>query len=131
MLEVKNDNILYVDKIGAYLQLSDKTIKIIAPGGAEIGTASLESLREIVLCGPVQVTTQLLHTCLKANIPIHYINLHGQYLGLSTPLLHYHSILREAQWQAHFDVHRSLDLAKATVWAKLTNMRTLMMRYLR
>jgi CRISPR-associated protein Cas1 len=124
-------HVLYVDTIGAYLGLSGRTIKITAPGGEKIGEASLETLREVVLCGPVQVTSQALHACLKKNIPVHYMNFHGRYLGLATPLLHYHGIMREAQWRAHFDTFRSLELAKAVVWAKLINMRTLMMRYLR
>jgi CRISPR-associated protein Cas1 len=95
-------DILYVDTIGAYLGLSGQTVRITSPGGEQIGEASLESLREIVLCGPVHATSQVLHTCLKQNIPIHYMNMHGKYLGLSTPLLHYHGLMREAQWKAHF-----------------------------
>ena len=124
-------DVLYVDTIGSYLGLSGQSIKITAPGGEKIGEASLETLREVVLCGPVQATSQVIHACLKENIPIHYLNFYGRYLGLSTPLHHYHGIMREAQWRAHFDSYRSLELAKAVVWAKLTNMRTLMMRYLR
>ena len=124
-------DVLYVDTIGAYLGLSGQVIRITAPGGEKIGEASLETLREVVLCGPAQATSQVIHACLKQNIPVHYMNHRGRYLGLATPFVHYHGVMREAQWKAHFDSCRSLELAKTVVWAKLTNMRTLMMRYLR
>ena len=123
-------DILYVDTIGAYLGLSGDSIKITA-GGDELGQASLEKLREIVLSGPVHATSQVIHACLQNNIPIHYMNLYGRYLGLATPMLHYHGLLREAQWQAHFDNCRCLELAKSIVKAKVANMKTMMMRYIK
>jgi CRISPR-associated protein Cas1 len=124
-------DILYVDTIGAYLGLSGQSIKVTAPGGNVIGRASLERLREVVLCGPVQSTSQVLHSCLKNSIPVHYMNLHGRYLGLCAPMHHFHGLLREAQWEAHFDAAESFFLAKATVKAKIANMKTIMMRYIR
>jgi len=124
-------DILYVDTIGAYLGLSGESIRISSPGGEEIGQASLEKLREIVLSGPVHATSQVIHACLRNNIPIHYMNLYGRYLGLATPMLHYHGLLREAQWQAHFDNGRCLELAKGVVKSKVANMKTIMMRYIK
>ena len=124
-------DILYVDTIGAYLGISGQSIKITAPGGNLLGQTPLENLREIVLCGPVQSTSQMLHKCLLNNIPVHYMTLHGRYLGLCTPMLHFHGLLREAQWKAHFDSAMCLRLAKAVVEAKVGNMKTIMMRYLR
>jgi CRISPR-associated protein Cas1 len=123
-------DVLYVDTIGAYLGLSGESIKITGPGGVEIGQASLEKLREVVLCGPVHATSQVVHACLHREIPVHYMNLHGRYLGMATPMLHYHGLLREAQWKAHFDSHKCLGLSKEVVKAKIANMRTIMMRYL-
>ncbi|MBF0550812.1 MAG: CRISPR-associated endonuclease Cas1 [Deltaproteobacteria bacterium] len=124
-------DVLYVDTIGAYLSLSQDCIKITAPGGMDIGSASLEKLREVVLCGPVQATTQVLHSCLKRHVPIHYMSQHGRYLGHCTSWLHHHGLLREAQWRTHFDPGRALELARIIVGSKATNMRTLMMRYLK
>ncbi|MBF0227557.1 MAG: CRISPR-associated endonuclease Cas1 [Desulfobacterales bacterium] len=124
-------DILYVDHIGAYVSLSDGNIKITKPESDDIVTASLEKVREIIICGPVQATTQVIHECLKKNIPIHYMNFHGKQLGVSTPFFNYHGILREAQWKAHFDDKICLDLAKITVSSKMANMKTLMMRYTR
>jgi CRISPR-associated protein Cas1 len=46
-------------------------------------------------------------------------------------MLHYHGLLREAQWHAHFDNNQCLGLAKAIVKAKVANMKTMMMRYIR
>ncbi len=125
------DDILYVDHIGANLGLSGQSVKVTAPGGNELRTVSLENLREIVLCGPVQASTQLIHECLKNKIPIHYLNSHGRYNGSSVPMLNYHGLLREAQWKAHFDPVCSFEFAKTIVQSKIQNMRTLMLRYLR
>lgn len=124
-------DILYVDTVGAYLNLSGGNIKITSPGSMEIGKASLERLREVVLCGNVQVTTQVIHTCMKRNIPVHYLNYYGGYVGTSTPMLHYHGLLRQAQWKTHFNKTESLEYAKIIVHSKMLNMKTLMMRYLR
>ncbi|QTA81097.1 CRISPR-associated protein [Desulfonema limicola] len=124
-------DILYVDTTGAYLNLSSGSIIITAPGGMEIGNASIEQLREIVLFGNVQTTTQVLHTCMKNNIPVHYLNFYGRYVGTCSPMLHYNGLLREAQWKAHFDKLLSFEYSKIIVFSKLVNMRTLMMRYLR
>ena len=124
-------DILYVDTIGAYLNISDGNIKITAPGGNVIGEVRIEQLREIVLTGPVQLTTQVMQTCLRNSIPIHYLSLGGMYLGVTSSFLHYHGLLREAQWKAHFDTAVSFELSKIVVISKMVNMRTMMMRYLR
>lgn len=126
-----DDAILYVDVAGAYLRQSSGQIEVTAPGGMSLGEASLEQLQEIVLCGPVQMSTQLIHSCLYNQIPIHYVSSRGRYVGTSCSALHRHGVLREAQWRAHFDPVWPRRIAQNIVRAKLTNMRTLLMRYLR
>ena len=124
-------DLLYVDTIGAYLNISDGNIKITAPGGNVIGEVRLEQLREIVLTGPVQSTSQVTQACLRNSIPIHYLSLGGSYLGVSSSFLHYHGLLRESQWKAHFDTALSFELSRIVAVSKMINMRTMMMRYLR
>lgn len=124
-------DILYVDTFGAYLSLSKGNIRVVSPDGVELGNAPVENLCEIVLCGPAQATTQTLHTCMFNDIPVHYLNTHGRYVGSVVSMLHYHGILREAQWKVHFDTEKSLDIAKVIVRSKIANMRTLMMRFLK
>ncbi|MDX9819280.1 MAG: CRISPR-associated endonuclease Cas1 [Desulfococcus multivorans] len=124
-------DVLYVDTIGAWVSLSEGHIRIVSPDGVVLGKHSLEMLREVHLCGPAQMTTQALHECLKRGIPVHYLNTHGRYVGTTSAMNHFHGVLRRAQWKAHFDPIRSLDIAKTIAASKLTNMRTLMMRYLR
>lgn len=125
------DQVLYVDKLGAYLSLSDRQIVVKAPGGEVLGEVSLEHLQEVVLCGPVQMSTQLLHSCLYNQIPVHYVSLRGHYIGVASPSLHRHGLLRESQWRAHFSPAFSLKIAQNIVQAKLASSRTLLMRYLR
>jgi CRISPR-associated protein Cas1 len=68
---------------------------------------------------------------MKRNIPVHYLNFHGRFLGSATPVFTYHGLLRKAQWEAHFDELKSLNIAKKIVCSKISNMRTIMMRFLR
>jgi CRISPR-associated protein Cas1 len=126
-----DDEILYVNTIGAYLSLSNNQVVVRAPGGETVGDVSLELLQEVVLCGPVQITTQLLHALLHNQIPVHHLSSRGRYVGVTTSLLHKNGLLREAQWRTHFDPIQSLGIAKNIAEAKLTNTRTLLMRYLR
>ncbi len=123
--------ILYADTPGAFMGLSGGTVKVSSPEGEELGTANLESLREVVLCGPVQASTQVIHSCLFHDIPVHYLSYSGRYVGTSAPMLHLNGILRREQWGAHFDADRSLELARSVVTAKVRNLRTLMLRYVR
>ncbi len=124
-------DVLYVDTPGAYLGLSGETIKVTAPGGEVIGGASLERLREVALIGPAQATTQTIHACMKKDIPIHYLSYKGGYVGTAAPLLHYHGLLRKAQWKAHFAPERCLYFSKIIVLSKIASMKTLLMRYRR
>lgn len=124
-------DLLYVDQVGAYLGLSGGNLRVTMPGGEAVNDAGLETLREIVICGPAQVTSQAVHACLHQHVPIHYLNFYGQYVGSTLPVLHHHGLLRQAQWRAHFDAFACLTFARVVVESKLTNMRTLMMRYRR
>ncbi len=125
------EDILYVDRIGAYVSLRQGMIEVKTPDAVILAKVSLEQLREIVLCGPVQITTQALHECMKRRISVHYTNLSGRYVGSAMPMFHFNGILRESQWKTYFNERQSLYLAKAIVSAKIKNMRTVMMRYLR
>jgi CRISPR-associated endonuclease Cas1/CRISPR-associated protein Cas4 len=122
---------VYVDRLGARVSLSQGMLQVWAPGEERLGEASLEQLQELVLIGPVQVTTQVLHECCRREIPVHYLTLYGRYLGTTAPAFSRHSLLRRAQWQRHFDPERSNEIARDIVMSKLTSARTLAMRYLR
>jgi len=124
-------DVLYADTIGAWISLANGHLRIVSPDGNTLETCALEKLREVNLCGPVQITTQALHACLNRGIPVHYLNFYGKYVGTASALNHFHGILRRAQWEAHFDPIRSLEFARSIVRSKITNMRTLMMRYIR
>ncbi len=124
-------DLLYIDVPGAYVGLSGGNLAVTGPGGENLGGAGLENLKEVVACGPVQLTTQSIHECMKRNIPVHYLSYHGRYLGSAFSMFHFNGILREAQWRTHFDESKSLDFARIVVASKIRNIRTLLMRYLK
>lgn len=123
-------DILYVDSIGAYLGLSEGAVQASVEG-EKIATASLDTVREIVLYGPVQMSNQLVQECLYKGVPIHYLNSYGKYAGMTTSMPHSHGRLREAQWLVHFSPETCLQFACKIVQAKADNMRTLFQRYVR
>jgi len=125
------EDVLYIDTIGAYVSLTKGVIDIKSPDGLVLKKVSLEYLKEIILSGPVQMTTQALHECMKRHIPVHYTNMSGRYVGSAMPLFHLNGLLRKEQWKLHFNEEQSLYMAKVIVSAKIRNMRTMMMRYLR
>lgn len=122
---------LYVDTIGAYLGLTGENIRITTPEGEPVPPVSLDKIREIVLCGPAQITTQAVAACLKHGIPVHYLSMHGRYLGITSPMTNFNGLLREAQWRGRFNPMARLEFARSMVAAKLVNMKTILRRYLR
>lgn len=129
--KVPDGDLLYVDTPGTWINLSQGRLRATTPEGDVRAEMDLDRLSEVVLAGPAQMTTQVVHECLRRGIPVHYMTTGGRYLGLAAGMNHFHGLLREAQWRAHFDPDRCLDIARTIVRAKLINMRTLMMRYRR
>ncbi|KJS21404.1 MAG: hypothetical protein VR72_10895 [Clostridiaceae bacterium BRH_c20a] len=120
--------VLYVDTPGAYLKKKDGRI-LLTKDKEIVKDIPMNAVDQIVLIGPVNISSQLLQELLKRSIPVHFGTTYGNYLGWLNPILSKNSILRLAQARTIDNSSKSLDLAKAFITGKLANMRTLLMRY--
>jgi len=122
--------VLYVQEPGSHVGKRSEHL-IVRKDGIEITRVPMHAVRQVVIVGNVQVSTQALETLLINEIPIAYVTGHGRFIGLFLPPPAKNVSLREAQFR-RFDVESErLILAKAAVRAKLTNQRALLMRSLR
>lgn len=77
-------------------------------------------LSAIVVIGRASITTPLLHAALKAQVPIHFADAHGRYLGATAPAIQAaHLALWQAQTAAFSDTARALIYAKQIVGARI------------
>jgi CRISPR-associated protein Cas1 len=83
----------------------------------------------VVVEGNVTLTTPVLHALLDNNIEISFLSYYGNFKGALSTGFSKNSLLRVAQHRAHNDPEQRLELSKRLVKGKLSNMRTLLMRY--
>jgi group II intron reverse transcriptase/maturase/CRISPR-associated endonuclease Cas1 len=77
-------------------------------------------LSAIVLIGRSSITTPLLHAALKAQVPIHFADSHGRYLGATAPAVQAAQLtLWQAQAAAFSEPARALAYAKQIVGARI------------
>lgn len=122
--------VLYVDEPGAYLRKSGERL-VVTKDQATLHSVPVINLDEVVLVGQVNLSTSAAKLCLERDLPVSYLTPWGAYEGRMQPAFSKAAPVRIAQVAAHLDPVRSLAFAKAFVVGKLTNQRTLLMRYRR
>ena len=116
---------LYVSQQGCYLTLRQESV-VVQLKETVITTAQLPLLEQILIFGKSQVTTQLIQSCLKRNIPIGYLSRMGYCYGRLMPIERgYRQLVR---YQQQLSMPEQLLVARQFVWAKLKNSRVLLMR---
>jgi CRISP-associated protein Cas1 len=76
---------LYVSQQGCYLTLRQESV-IVQRKDEVLTTAQLPLLEQILIFGKSQITTQLIQSCLKRNIPIGYLSRMGYCYGRLMPI---------------------------------------------
>ncbi|MBM3984051.1 MAG: CRISPR-associated endonuclease Cas1, partial [Planctomycetes bacterium] len=125
-----NGAVLYLQEPGSKVGKSSEHL-VIKKDGKETGRVPLHAVRQVVVCGNVQVSTQALETMAENEIGVSYVTGHGRFIGAFVPAPAKNVSLREAQFRQFGDPAVCLELAKTVVRAKLANQRTLLMRSLR
>ena len=85
-------------------------------------------MSELVLFGPVTLTTPALGALLREEIPVTYASSGGWVLGHTVSTGHKNVSVRIAQYRAAFDERKSLMLARSLVAAKIRNSRVFLRR---
>jgi CRISPR-associated protein Cas1 len=122
--------VLYVQEPGARVGKRSEHLTI-HKDGVELNRVPLAAVRQVVVFGNVQVSTQALETLASNDIPVMYLTGYGRFVGSFMPAPSKNVLLRQEQYRRFQDSADSLMLAKEVVRAKLTNQRALLMRCLR
>jgi CRISPR-associated protein Cas1 len=122
--------VLYLQEPGSHVGKRSEHL-IVRKDGQELSRVPMHAVRQVVVVGNVQVSTQALETLAANDIPVSYVTGHGRFVGTFAPAPAKNVSLREAQFKKFSDPAACLELAKAVVRAKLSNQRTLLMRNLR
>jgi CRISPR-associated protein Cas1 len=122
--------VLYLHEPGSHVGRRSSHL-VVTHHGQEINRVPIASIRQVVVFGNVQVSTQALHTLAEAEVAVAYMTGYGKFIAaLVTPPAK-NMALRASQYRVFSDPERALALARAVVAAKIANQRTLLMRSLR
>jgi CRISPR-associated protein Cas1 len=122
--------VLYLQEPGAHVGKRSEHL-IVRKGGAEIQRVPIAAIRQVVVFGNVQVSTQALECLATLEVPVVYMTCHGRFIAALQPAPTKNVMLRTNQYKLFSDPQRALTLAKSAVKAKISNQRTLLMRSLR
>ncbi|MGL4555615.1 MAG: CRISPR-associated endonuclease Cas4g/Cas1g, partial [Gemmataceae bacterium] len=128
--EADDGAVLYLQEPGSHVGKRSEHL-VVKKDGQEVTKVPMHAVRQVVVFGNVQVSTQALETLASNDIPVMYLTGYGRFVGAFVPSMPKNVGLREAQYRRFADPAERLRLAKAVVRAKLTNQRALLMRSLR
>src|SRR2546421_2961937 len=114
------------------VQIPDKQGKngaVLSPARKE--RIPLIKIDEVVALGEVTLTASAVHLLLERDVEITYLSHFGQFKGRLSPPFSKNAVLRMAQYRAHQDMTKRCELARRFVIGKLTNQRTMLLRYQR
>jgi CRISPR-associated exonuclease Cas4/CRISPR-associated protein Cas1 len=117
---------LYVQEPGARVTKAGEVLVIDADAGKT--EVALGDISQLVLQGPVGLTTPALGALLRNEIPVTWASTGGWVLGHTVSTGHHNVSVRIAQYRAAFDERRSLAFARSLVAAKIRNSRVFLRR---
>ncbi len=117
---------LYVQTPGARVAKSGETLVIETEEGKT--EVPLGDVSELVLHGPVALTTPALGALLREEVPVTWASSGGWVLGHTVATGHRNVAIRIDQYRAAFDERRRLVFARSLVAAKIRNARVFLRR---
>jgi CRISPR-associated endonuclease Cas1/CRISPR-associated protein Cas4 len=117
---------LYVQEPGARVTKSGEVLIIEAEAGKT--EVPLGDISELVLHGPVSLTTPALGALLRDEVPVTYASTGGWVIGHTVSTGNRNVAIRIAQYRAAFDERRCLTFARSLVVAKIKNSRVFLRR---
>jgi CRISPR-associated exonuclease Cas4/CRISPR-associated protein Cas1 len=117
---------LYVQTPGARVRKSDEVLVVESDEGKT--EVALADVSQLVVHGPVSVTTPAIGALLREQIPITWASTGGFVLGHTISTGGRNVSIRIDQYRAAFDPRRSLAFARGLVAAKIRNSRVFLRR---
>lgn len=118
---------LYVQKPGARITKKDFTLVVQSEDDGDQSIA-LDEISELVVAGPVSLTTPAVHELLRRETPIAWMSSGFWFLGSTGGQGPKSATIRTAQYAAASDKARALTFARDLVAAKIKNQRTILRR---
>jgi CRISP-associated protein Cas1 len=122
--------VLYLQEPGSYVGKRSEHL-IVRKNGEETQRVPIAAIRQVVVFGNVQVSTQALECLAMLEVPVVYMTGYGRFIATLQPAPTKNVHLRVNQIKLFSDPHKALALARAVVKAKINNQRALLMRSLR
>lgn len=117
---------LYVQEPGARVTKSGETLVVETEAGKT--EVAIVDISELVLHGPISLTTPAIGALLREEIPVTWASSGGWVLGHTVSTGHRNVSIRIAQYRAAFDERRCLIFARSLVAAKIRNSRVFLRR---
>lgn len=121
---------LYIQEQGAKIGKKGERL-IVSKGGEELASVRLKDTSQVVLMGNVFITAQTLHLLCEAGLPVVHVSMKHWFYGITHGFGLRNALDRAAQYQAATDPEKCLEFAKAVVWGKASNQRTMLGRNIR
>jgi CRISPR-associated protein Cas1 len=122
--------VVYLQSKGGYVRKQGHHLVYFTEEEGET-KVPLEQISQIVVFGPIQLTTQAISLLLDLDIPTVFLSAKGRFKGALFPAPTRNSNLRHLQYLTFDNPEIKLLLSKEIVKAKILNTRTLYMRSLR
>jgi CRISPR-associated endonuclease Cas1/CRISPR-associated protein Cas4 len=117
---------LYVQEPGARVTKSGEVLVVETEAGKT--EVPLVDISQLVLHGPVSLSTPALGALLREEVPVTYASSGGWVMGHTVSTGHRNVAVRIAQYRAAFDERRCLIFARSLVVAKIRNSRVFLRR---
>lgn len=100
----------------------------VARGDETLLTLPAHQVDQIILFGPIPVSTQVLQLAARNDCSVSYLSRYGRYYGRFDPVNGRHVALLQAQFACQADNQFQLDVVRSIVAAKLHNSRVILTR---
>lgn len=118
---------LYVETPGARIGKTAEALTVVIEDQAK-QEIPLDEVSELVLAGPVSLSTPAMHELLRRNIPVAWMSSGYWFLGTTGGQGPRSAAVRTAQYDAAADPARRFVFARSLVIAKVRNQRTMLRR---
>lgn len=120
----------YVQEQGARVGKRGQRL-VVSKGTEELATVRLKDVSQLVLMGNIQISAQTTHLLCEAGIPVVHVSMGHWFYGITHGITLRNAYDRAAQYAVAADPARSLRFARAVVFGKGANQRTLLGRNIR
>jgi CRISPR-associated protein Cas1 len=120
----------YVQEQGARVGKRGERL-IVTKGEEEVGAVRLKDVSQVVLMGNIAISAQTVQMLCDAGVPVVHVSVGQWFYGVTQGITLRNAFDRAAQYEAAGDPERALRFARAVVYGKGANQRTLLGRNVR